>query len=404
VIFQTLDDKTECVGLYANQRLHFSPGDFPPNLTATWNYVPYLDAQDIEYASLYLEGKPVEDVIPEYLRDDWEDVNGRIRSFKRSLRLAQVDMNQNCFFDLVPNRFLCDWCEVKNSITEHVLATVPRPERYTFYKEVSKMISEIAHREVKIDRRLVSSFGTSPKFSNQAARILASAPRVCYNQFGTKTGRLTTRPATFPVLTLPKVFRQAIAPQNDYFLELDFNGAEVRTLLGVLEKDQPSDDIHTFHLTQIFKDLSTRSQAKEVFFAWLYGAKNVASSHQLSQLDAYYQKASVLSQCYHDGVVTTPFKKKICDVTPHHALNYIIQSTTAELCLKQFLKLNCLLSRTAFSRVAFLIHDAIVIDMKKEDDHLLDDLLYLMSSTTFGNFQVNVKKGTNLGEMIPWTK
>ena len=77
-----------------------------------------------------------------------------------------------------------------------------------------------------------------------------------------------------------------------------------------------------------------------------------------------------------------------------------MQSTAAELTLKQALKLEYLLRKQAAgSHIAFLIHDAIVIDMKKEDEHLLKSLVTLMSSTNFGNFMVNIKRGKTLGSM-----
>jgi hypothetical protein len=120
LIFQTLDDKTECVGIYVDRSLIFDPESFPPELHKTWKYAPYLRDLDVEYASLYLENKNLEDVLPEYLRDDWDDVSKQILAFKRSLAISLVDTHENCFFDLVPKRFLLDFCEVKNKITEYV--------------------------------------------------------------------------------------------------------------------------------------------------------------------------------------------------------------------------------------------------------------------------------------------
>ena len=129
MIFQTLDDKAECVGIYTNNELLFDSSDFPPDLTATWKYAPYLRDRDVEYISLYLQGSPLKDHVPEYLQDDWSDVSKRIAAFKRSLSLSRVDTQENCFFDLVPTRFLIEFCEVKNKITEHIMKTVPRPDR-----------------------------------------------------------------------------------------------------------------------------------------------------------------------------------------------------------------------------------------------------------------------------------
>jgi hypothetical protein len=41
----------------------------------------------------------------------------------------------------------------------------------------------------------------------------------------------------------------------------------------------------------------------------------------------------------------------------------------------------------------------VVLDLKKEDLNLLTTAAQLMSSTNFGPFQINVKKGTTLGNL-----
>ena len=400
MIFQTLDDKTECVGIYANNQLIFDLDGFPSQLTQTWKYAPYLRDLDIDYISLYLEGGKIADVIPEYLKDDWEDVSNKVLAFKRSLSLAQVDTQENCFFDLVPERFLIEFCEVKNKITEYVAKNVKRPVRYNFYKHVSMMLQDLSNKKVTIDAQRVSTYLQSPKLKNHAKSILSAAPYVHYNQFGTKTGRLTTKKGSFPILTMSKEFRSAVKPQNDCFVELDFNGAEVRTLLGLLGKEQPEGDVHDFHLQEIFTKINTRDQAKVAFFAWLYGSKTAADQQEMSKLAKFYEKDRLLKEYWDGTTVRTPFKKQIPDTSEHHALNYLVQSTAAELTLKQAVKLEYLLrTQSQGSHIAFLIHDAIVIDMKNEDANLLKSMVALMGSTNFGKFRVNIKRGKTLGSM-----
>ena len=400
MIFQTLDDKTECVGIYTHNQLVFDPGHFPEDLKTTWKYAPYLRDLDVDYISLYLEGGKISDNIPEYLQDDWDDVSKKILAFKRSLAISQVDTYDNCFFDLVPKRFLMDFCEVKNKICEHILKTVKKPERYDFYKHISMMLGDIATRKISIDTKRVKSFEASQKLKNQAKMILKNKPYADYNQFGTRTGRLTTKKGSFPILTLSKEFRSAVLPQNDYFIELDFNGAEVRTLLGLLGKPQPTEDVHDFHLNNIFTDVHNRNDAKVAFFAWLYGSKSAVNQRDMQKLASFYEKGRLLKEYWDGSTVRTPFRKEMPDVSEHHALNYLVQSTAAELTLKQALKMEYLLrNRSSGSNIAFLIHDAVVLDMKKEDENLIKPLLALMSSTNFGTFRVNIKRGKTLGSM-----
>lgn len=400
MIFQTLDDKQECVGVYIDGSLHFHLDKLPEGLSKTWKHVPYLSGMDIEYASLYLEEKKLADVLPEYLLDDWEDVGKKILSFKRSLKISQVDMSENCFFDLAPKRLLVEYCEVKNRITEHVLKNVPRPRRYEFYKQVSLMLAEIENRKVNIDSSKIKSYLKHSKLGNQARSILSCSGHVKYNPFGTKTGRLTTAKNAFPILTLGKEFRFGIKPQNDFFVELDFNGAEVRTLLGLLEKPQPQQDVHKFHNEELLGGCFTRTKAKEAFFAWLYGAKKAVSRDASSRLSKYYRKEDLLTKYWDGKIVTTPYGKRIDCPSEHYALNYLVQSTAAELAIKQALKINYLLNnKSSGSFLAFVIHDAIVLDMKNEDRHLLKYVKKIMGSTNFGEFMVNTKEGNNLGNL-----
>ena len=400
MLFQTLDDKTECVGIYADNQLIFDPEVFPGDLTHTWKYAPYLRNLDVDYVSLYLEGQSIKDVIPEYLEDDWDDISKKILAFKRSLAISQVDTHENCFFDLVPERFLVEFCEVKNKITSYVLKNIEKPSRYQFYKHVAMLLEDIKHQHISIDRQRVSTFLESTKLKNHAKAILEADPYVRYNQFGTKTGRLTTQKGGIPILTMSKEFRSAVLPTNDFFVELDFNGAEVRTLLGLLDKSQPDEDVHNFHLREIFTNINTRDQAKVAFFAWLYGSRTAADPAEVSKLAEYYQKHHLLEKYWDGNTVRTPFGKEIGDASEHHALNYLVQSTAAELTLKQAVKIEYLLrTQSEGSHIAFLIHDALVIDMKKEDWNLLNSLIALMGSTNFGKFMVNIKRGKTLGSM-----
>ena len=122
------------------------------------------------------EGAPLGGFLPEYMVDDWEDVSQKIKSFKRSLSIAQVDTYENCFFDLVPERFLVEFCEARNSITEHILKTVVKPSRYEFYKHVSMMLGDIANRPVTLDKRVLGSYVHFTKLQNQVKKLLEASP------------------------------------------------------------------------------------------------------------------------------------------------------------------------------------------------------------------------------------
>lgn len=400
MLFETLDVKEECVGIYADSRLIFEESSFPTDLSATWSPSQFSAPLPVEYASLYLEGKNPATIVPEYLADDWGDALSKLQSFERSFNIAGIDREEHCFYDLVPSRFLLDYYKVKSRLTQFVLDHVPRPSRYDFYHYLALMLLDIAQKPVMVDTRFLQSFPSQEPLGKYAEKILTAPRTVSYNQFGTRTGRLTTHPRSFPILTLPKALRSGVKCQNDYYVEIDFNGAEVRTLLGLLGKAQPPEDVHQFHIDSVFKEDLTREQAKVAFFAWLYGSRKGVGREAEQVLHNFYDKKKLLADHWKDQAVTTIYGKTIQDVTEHHALNYIIQSTAAELLLKQALKIHHLLNRrSAGSYIAFLIHDSVVLDFKKEDEALMESVIHLFSSTNFGKFGINIKQGTTLGNL-----
>ncbi len=400
MLVQTFDKKNECIGFYADSQLCFDIAKFPTDATATWNYVPYLRDQHLEIAKLYLEGDKVEKILPDYLQEDWEDISRKISAYNRAFSLAKIDMQENCFYDLVPDGLLREWATIKNNITSYVLAKVARPKRYDFYHQLQILLADISNHPVSLDTKILRSLVGSSGDSNKAEALLQSSRKVVYNIFGTRTGRLTTKPKSFPILTLPGKLRSAVIPNNDLFVELDFNGAEVRVLLGMLGEPQPLGDVHRFHQKNIFMNTCSREEAKTSFFAWLYGSRVLSNSDAGKRLEDFYNKQKLLDRYWINKTITTPFHKVMKDVDEHHALNYLVQSTAADLALKQFLKVDYLLrSKKALSHVAYLIHDSIVLDMREEDMKYLNDICYLMKSTNFGVFPLNVKSGTTLGNM-----
>ena len=75
----------------------------------------YLEDQEIEYATLYCEGKTPDQVCPDSLRDDWDECNEKMKAFYRSFMLGQVNLDENCFFDLVHDVSLCPQITIATS-------------------------------------------------------------------------------------------------------------------------------------------------------------------------------------------------------------------------------------------------------------------------------------------------
>jgi predicted transcriptional regulator len=394
MLFQVLDNKIECAAVYLEGELYYE--QVPAGLSRTWGYASYL-GEDVEYASLYCGGKTLEEVCPEHLKDRHEEINTKLKSFLISFSESKIDLTKNCFFDLVPERFLKEHCEIKNKITQHVFDNYEKPKNYQFLLELTRVLDKINKKQLNVNLKQASKHMVTEKGRRFYKKITKVSHNICYDIFATKTGRLTTKKNSFPILTLDKEYRAALEPNNDLFVELDYNAAELRMLLALLNQHQPQEDIHAWNAKNVYRGLVTREGAKKRIFAWLY---NPNSKDFLS--NNTYKRDEVVKKYWNGRSVNTNFNRCI-ESDRHHALNYIIQSSTNDLFLRKMIELDHFL-KDKKSYIAFSIHDSLVIDFAKEEQDMISEITKIFSGTNFGDFKVNLSIGKNFGEMrkIKW--
>jgi hypothetical protein len=384
LIFQTLDDKQECVGVYADGKLHFD--NMPSDLLQTWKYTGSITDKNVEYAWIYCDGQTMSDVCPEELKQDWESALKKLNAYKKAFTIAKLNLREHCFFDLIPHDALVEFCEVKNKITKHVFDNYEKPANYEYLAAASKLLHKIKHQDLMVDNKDCRQLFVSSTLLAGSRKILAGNFYIDYNLFGTRTGRLTTHSLSFPVLTMKRELRALVKPRNSWFLSLDYNGAEVRTLLALSEQKQPTEDIHEWNIKHVFEDANmTREQAKTVFFSWLY---NPEADHVETN---YYDREKVLDRYYDGEYINTIFGRRI-KVEPRKAFNYLIQSTTADLVIERAIAIDEFLNDTK-SFISHIVHDEIVIDFADEDRELIPQVREIFSSNRLANFMVNLKAG-----------
>ena len=390
MLFQVLDHKKDCVGYFADNQIH-STNIIPPQ-GESWELSEHMRGETYELGRLYSQGAALTDVCPEDMKEEWEKIKKTLKSCLRAFRTSRLSLEENCLYDVIPEYFLFEYLNAKNKITQHVLDTYPRPANYDAMLNLNKMLMDIRLRPLRIDLGPINHLLSSVRGMN-FRRTLQTVNHVCdYNPWGTITGRLSTNPNSLPILTMNKEFRACIKPKNDWLVELDFNAAELRTLLALAGVEQPKNDIHDWSVKNIFGSTLTREEAKVKTFAWLYSGK------ENKQLERLYNKDLVRNK-YWDGLkITTDYGRIIEDVDEHHALNYIIQSTTIDMVHEQAYKVYELLKGRK-SHISFLIHDAVYIDLADEDRPELLNLLDTFRKTRYDVFKVNVSAGKNLGEM-----
>jgi len=393
VYFQLLDDKRECPGIYSDGSLSYdNPSPGPESNLRTWRYSPALKDLPVEYAQLYCGGRSLSSVCPEDLKNDYELISSKLRAFLRSFGESKINLSDNCFFELVPERFLLEFCEIKNEITKFVFENFFRPKNYRFLAAAQELLAEIGTQRLNIDESYMSSKLGDIRARNFLRKLRNADQHVDYDLFGTKTGRLSTKKGSFPLMTLNKDYRGVLKPNNDVFVELDYNAAELRTLLSLCGKTQPETDIHQWNCDNIYGPGVTRDEAKKRIFAWLY---NPNSKDRASE--SFYDRDKILTDYWQGGIINTPLGRNI-EVEKSKALNYLIQSTTSDAFLSQSIEISKKLSDQK-SHVAFLLHDSIVLDYSLDEKDLIPELVETFSNTKLGKYKVNVSAGRNYGDM-----
>ena len=389
MIFQALDDKSECIGIYADGKLSFD--DFPENLTQTWRYSASITDPAVEYAWIRAGGRAIADCCPEDLCNELQAVQRKMKAYLKSFTIAKVNMTDHCVFDLIPHDFLVRFCEIKNKITEHVFDTYDTPENYDHLNNVYKLLHKIRYQKLNLNSEDCKHLFYSSMNRQKIQELMKNYRTIDYNMFGTVTGRLSTHPGSFPVLNLKKDLRRIIKPHNDLMMSLDYNGAEIRTLLDLCGQEQPPYDVHEWNIQNVINDLEmTREEAKLYFFAWLYNPES-------NDIDSdYYDREKVLDKYYVDGYIHTPYGRKI-KVEQRKALNYLIQSTTADRVLAKAVIIDQMLEdRRSF--ISHIVHDEIVIDYADEDRDIVIGIRDIFEDGYMANLRAG-KDYYNLNEI-----
>jgi len=219
LLFQVLDANRDCVGYFARNKIN-STTELPPQ-GSTWEYSAHLGSGKYEIARIYANGATITDVCPEHMKADWEKIKETLKSCLKAFNTANLSLKDNCFYDVLPEYFLYQYLEAKNQVTKHVLENIEKPENYDHMFNLVRMLGDISSRHLNVDIQPIKHLLSSVKGIN-FHKTLRSSNWVCdYNPWGTVTGRLSTKPNSFPILTMGKEFRPCIKPTNDWLFELD---------------------------------------------------------------------------------------------------------------------------------------------------------------------------------------
>ena len=365
--FQIIDNSRKCTKVYAR-------GDFfdyrsRPELNRTWRHTDHLaNREDVDYAYLYSGDGQLDSACPIFVSDSWGNSSGKVSAIMKSVITANCNVEDHCIYDYIPSNLLAKFLKDKENIIQYVFENSNRPGHYDILRK-----AHILTEEMNAKNNLYKG----------------ELNKTNYDIFGTRTGRLSNKKSGIPILTMKKEDRCNLEPSNDLFVEFDFNAAELRTLLALSGNEQPDIDIHEWACTQA--NIS-REEMKKRTFAWLYNPEA-----RDSLLERFYDRDLVKNKYRTETGVRTPFFRDI-QIDERRALNYIVQSTSSDVCIEQAYKLRELF-KDCKTRVCYILHDSVVLDYDRADVGKFLEAKNIFSNTRFGKYVVNSSIGKNFGEM-----
>lgn len=220
---------------------------------------------------------------------------------------------------------------------------------------------------------------------------------------------ITSRPTnafnSINFAAIPKApeFRKAIIPQNDYFVEMDFDGYHLRLLCEQIGYKLTDESAHV-QLARLYfgKDEIAEedyAKAKQINFHAIYG-KIPPEYAFLEIFDKIQKYIDELWKHFNEhGYVQDPisgkrFTKQLPEMHPQKLMNYMMQSLETSrniTILKEILKY----LQGKKTKIALYTYDAIVFDFSKDEGkQVLQQLEDIMN--TGGNYPIKFKYSKNL--------
>lgn len=346
---------------------------------------------------LYSTGQTIEEALAQPLLGEYRQLRQFRLALKRSIADAKIQVSVP-LQSFIPPELCSRQADVVARIQDYIKSQFRfQPPHYQFFAEFGALLQRIGKRKLTLTNleSLVDERGTTLRQKITSGDI---SPYIRYKlPFKTRTGRLTLKSGSFPILTCDKIHRHILRPNHGCFLELDYNCFEMRVMLGLLGQPQPAIDFHEHNRQRL--GLETREEAKRQFFSWLFDVRKRNTEwerlyHRFALLEQYWLKREIaLTKYYGRHMPTTD---------PNRALNNIVQGTAQELFAQQVLKLDQMLHQdgSGLAEVAFMVHDSVVLDMTAKEAIKVPKWSELFCATDMGTFPVNAKIGPDFGHMI----
>ena len=292
--------------------------------------------------------------------------------------------NVNCLIPI--SKHYEEWENTFDVVAPIIASFIPN-DQFTFNNEhATNVFYQLESSGIKLNKDCFIDYYQGrlphPEFNLSRGKIYTH-----YNLYTT-----TSRPSNtfnsvnFAALNKDDGERMCYMPENDMFIEIDFQGYHPRLIGEMVNFDFPKDR-NTYDLLGELLGV-TQQEAKELTFKQLYGG--VWSEYQskpffekvLSYIDDMWNTYQYGKQYKTENKIFMPD----ADITRSKLFNYIVQSKETSTNVKLLGKLFDYLKNKK-TKIVLYTYDAFLFDYSKEDGDILQDIVNMLE------YPVTIKQG-----------
>ena len=274
---------------------------------------------------------------------------------------------------LIPISKLHESCEKVFNQVKHVI-DIKIPSGFEFYNNTATNVFYLLEQSgIGVHYQ---DFKDNFKPRNPLYNIKDEVALTSYNLYNS-TSRPTNAFNSVNFAAIPKAdeYRKCFKPQNDTFIEFDFDGYHLRLLSEQIDYELTTESAHKQLAKHYFgtEDITDEQylEAKQINFQAIYG--KIPPEHK--ELDIFkriqeyidnmwvnYEKEGVV----HNPVSKKPFTKELKEMHPAKLMNYMMQSLETSrniLILKEVFRY----LQNKKTKAVLYTYDSILFDFSKED-------------------------------------
>jgi hypothetical protein len=302
---------------------------------------------------------------------------------------------------LIPITKLYERCEnIYDSIKEFINLEIP--SGFNFYNKIATNVFFLLEQNgVGV---IYDAFNKMFTPKNPLYNTLNNIVYTEYNLYNS-TSRPTNTFNSVNFAAIPKAeeYRKCFKPQNDFFVEFDFDGYHLRLLAEQLNYPLTEESAHKQLAKQYFgKDEITDEEytkAKQINFHAIYGKipeehKNLKIFKEIQEYIDHMWASFKKEGCVYNPQSGKQFTRALKEMNPAKLMNYMMQSLETSnniTILKDILKY----LRNKKSFITLYTYDAILFDFSKEDGkETLEDIKKIMENQ--GKYPIKFNYSTDL--------